>query len=84
MVVREQLIICNGYKDSKYIETALVAQKFDKTVIIVLELVCFIPAVGLVWVRPRTTRTTKWVATAILVGIPVFATALDYAHNPGG
>jgi len=31
------LIICNGYKDSKYIETALVAQKFDKTVIIVLE-----------------------------------------------
>ena len=31
------LIICNGYKDLKYIETALVAQKFDKTVIIVLE-----------------------------------------------
>lgn len=31
------LIICNGYKDVKYIETALVAQKFDKTVIIVLE-----------------------------------------------
>jgi arginine decarboxylase len=31
------LIICNGYKDRKYIETALLAQKFDKTVIIVLE-----------------------------------------------
>ncbi len=31
------LIICNGYKDLKYIETALVAQKFDKTVIVVLE-----------------------------------------------
>jgi arginine decarboxylase len=31
------LIICNGYKDSKYIETALVAQQFDKTVFIVLE-----------------------------------------------
>jgi len=31
------LIICNGYKDVKYIETALVAQKFDKTVIVVLE-----------------------------------------------
>jgi arginine decarboxylase len=31
------LIICNGYKDQKYIETALVAQKFDKTVIVVLE-----------------------------------------------
>jgi arginine decarboxylase len=31
------LIICNGYKDQKYVETALVAQKFDKTVIVVLE-----------------------------------------------
>jgi len=31
------LIICNGYKDQAYIETALLAQKFDKTVIIVLE-----------------------------------------------
>ena len=31
------LIICNGYKDQSYLETALVAQKFDKTVIIVLE-----------------------------------------------
>jgi arginine decarboxylase len=31
------LIICNGYKDQKYIETALVAQKFDKTVMVVLE-----------------------------------------------
>ena len=31
------LVICNGYKDQKYIETALVAQKFDKTVIVVLE-----------------------------------------------
>ena len=31
------LIICNGYKDLHYIETALVAQKFDKQVIVVLE-----------------------------------------------
>ncbi|HEY8946604.1 MAG TPA: biosynthetic arginine decarboxylase [Polyangiaceae bacterium] len=31
------LIICNGYKDLSYIETALLAQKFDKTVIVVLE-----------------------------------------------
>jgi arginine decarboxylase len=31
------LIICNGYKDQKYIETALLAQKLDKTVIVVLE-----------------------------------------------
>lgn len=31
------LIICNGYKDQKYIETALLAQKLGKTVIVVLE-----------------------------------------------
>ncbi len=30
-------IVCNGYKDLSYIETALVAQQFDKTVIVVLE-----------------------------------------------
>jgi len=31
------LIVCNGYKDLKYIETALIAQRFDRTVLIVLE-----------------------------------------------
>jgi len=31
------LIICNGYKDRKYIETALLSQRFGKTVIVVLE-----------------------------------------------
>ena len=31
------LIICNGYKDQKYIETALLAQRLNKTVIVVLE-----------------------------------------------
>lgn len=31
------LIICNGYKDRLYIETAILAQQFEKTVIIVLE-----------------------------------------------
>ncbi len=31
------LIICNGYKDLAYLETALVAQRFDNTVIVVLE-----------------------------------------------
>ena len=31
------LIICNGYKDSKYVETALIAQRLDKTVLVVLE-----------------------------------------------
>jgi arginine decarboxylase len=33
----EGLIVCNGYKDLHYIETALIAQRFDNTVIIVLE-----------------------------------------------
>jgi arginine decarboxylase len=33
----EGLIICNGYKDQKYIETALLAQRLDKTVLVVLE-----------------------------------------------
>ncbi|NRA36220.1 MAG: biosynthetic arginine decarboxylase [Polyangiaceae bacterium] len=31
------LIICNGYKDRSYIETALVAQRLGRTVVIVLE-----------------------------------------------
>lgn len=31
------LIICNGYKDLAYVETALVAQRFDNTVVVVLE-----------------------------------------------
>ena len=30
-------IICNGYKDITYMETALVAQRFDNTVVVVLE-----------------------------------------------
>lgn len=30
-------IICNGYKDLAYLETALVAQRFDNTVVVVLE-----------------------------------------------
>ena len=30
-------IVCNGYKDRNYIETALVASKFDNEVVIVLE-----------------------------------------------
>ncbi len=31
------LVICNGYKDRAYIETALLAQRLNKTVMIVLE-----------------------------------------------
>jgi arginine decarboxylase len=33
----ESLIICNGYKDEEYIETALLASKMGKTVILVIE-----------------------------------------------
>ncbi len=31
------LIVCNGYKDRAYIETALLAQRLDKTVIVIIE-----------------------------------------------
>ena len=31
------LIVCNGYKDLKYIETALLAQRLGRTVLVVLE-----------------------------------------------
>src|SRR3954466_9651615 len=33
----ESIIICNGYKDEEYIETALLASKLGKTVILVIE-----------------------------------------------
>src|SRR3954469_12934057 len=33
----ESIIICNGYKDEEYIETALLASKMGKTVILVVE-----------------------------------------------
>src|SRR5690349_14531889 len=33
----ESLIICNGYKDEEYIETALLASKLGRTVILVVE-----------------------------------------------
>ncbi len=33
----EALIVCNGYKDSEFIETALLAQKLGRTPIIVIE-----------------------------------------------
>ena len=49
--------------------------------ILILEFVFVVPAVVLVWMRPSTARTVKWIATAILVGIPVIATILDYAMN---
>ncbi len=39
------LLICNGYKDREYIETAILAQRLGKTVIIVLEQLEEVPMV---------------------------------------
>src|SRR5262249_58112236 len=33
----EALIICNGYKDEEYVETALLGSKIGRTIIIVVE-----------------------------------------------
>lgn len=37
MDTEDGFILCNGYKDDAFIETALVAQRFDNTVVIILE-----------------------------------------------
>lgn len=37
MDYQDGFIICNGYKDRGFIETALIAQRFDNTVVIVIE-----------------------------------------------
>ncbi len=37
MESEDGFIVCNGYKDATYIETALIASRFDNTVVIVLE-----------------------------------------------
>jgi hypothetical protein len=51
-------------------------------VVIVLECFFFVPAIVVVWLRPFTSRRTKWTATAILVAIPALATILDYVLYP--
>lgn len=33
----EAVVVCNGYKDEEYVETALMAQKFGRRIIIVIE-----------------------------------------------
>ena len=42
----EALIICNGYKDEEYIETALMASKLGRTVIIVVEKLSELPLIA--------------------------------------
>ena len=53
----EALIICNGYKDEEYIETALMASKLGRTVLIVVEkfseLALIAETAKKVGVRPR-------------------------------
>ncbi len=41
----EALIICNGYKDRAYIETALLAQKLGRKVIIVVDRIAEVPTI---------------------------------------
>src|SRR3954471_22600064 len=53
----DALIICNGYKDEEYIETALMASKLGRTVLIVVEKFSELPLIAetakKVGVRPR-------------------------------
>ena len=42
----EALIICNGYKDEEYIETALLASKLGRTVILVVEKFTELPLIA--------------------------------------
>jgi arginine decarboxylase len=53
----EALVVCNGYKDEEYIETALMASKLGRTVLIVVEKFSELPLIAevakKVGVRPR-------------------------------
>jgi len=53
----EALILCNGYKDEEYVETALLASKLDRKVILVVEKLSELPLIATVserlGVRPR-------------------------------
>ena len=42
----EALIICNGYKDEEYVETALLASKLGRTVILVVEKASELPLIA--------------------------------------
>jgi arginine decarboxylase len=44
----EALIICNGYKDEEYVESALLAGKIGRTVMLVVEKVSELPLIALV------------------------------------
>ncbi|MSP60101.1 MAG: biosynthetic arginine decarboxylase [Myxococcales bacterium] len=62
----EALIVCNGYKDEEYIETALLASKLGRTVIIVVEKLSELELIDQVskrvGVRPRIGMRAKLAA----------------------
>jgi arginine decarboxylase len=62
----EALIVCNGYKDEEYIETALMASKLGRTVLIVVEKYSELPLIAevakKVGVRPRIGMRVKLAA----------------------
>jgi len=59
----EALIVCNGYKDEEYIETALLASKMGRTVILVVEKATELPLIHQIskrtGVRPRIGMRAK-------------------------
>jgi arginine decarboxylase len=59
----EALIICNGYKDEEYIETALLASKMGRTVILVVEKASELPLIAQIsertGVKPRIGMRAK-------------------------
>src|SRR3954469_18341264 len=58
----EALVICNGYKDEEYIETALMASKLGRTVLIVVEKYSELPLIA---------ETAKKMAVRPRIGIRV-------------
>jgi len=54
---KESLIICNGYKDEAYIETALLASKLGRTVVLVVEKFSELEEIRRVSVRVGVTPT---------------------------
>jgi arginine decarboxylase len=59
----EALIICNGYKDDEYIETALLGSQLGRTVIIVVEKLSELPTIARIvkktGIRPRLGMRAK-------------------------
>src|SRR6478752_561050 len=59
----EALIVCNGYKDEEYIETALLASKMGRTVILVVEKATELPLIAQIskrtGVKPRIGMRAK-------------------------